>query len=122
MPTFKGFKSPVVGNTKILYDIDLINADLMNHFMTMKGERVMDADYGFIGWDMLFDLKTQYNKVLLENDVVRIIATEPRVQMIDMQVQEYEHGFTVAVVLEYHNIGTDRLEIAFDESMVEKQR
>lgn len=122
MPTFKGFKSPVVGNTKILYDIDLINADLMNHFMTMKGERVMDADYGFIGWDMLFDLKTQYNKVLLENDVVRIIATEPRVQMIDMQVQEYEHGFTVSVVLEYHNIGTDRLEIAFDESMVEKQR
>ena len=43
--TFKGFASPIVGKTQVLYDVELVKKDLINHFNTKKGERVMDVDY-----------------------------------------------------------------------------
>jgi len=40
---FKGFASPIVGKTQVLFDIDIVRQDLLNHFNTRKGERVMDV-------------------------------------------------------------------------------
>ena len=42
------------GITK-LYDFDLIKQDIINHFHTRKGERVMNPTFGTIIWDVIFD-------------------------------------------------------------------
>ena len=99
MPTFIGFGSYETGPVRLLHDNDLIKKDLLNHFMTHKGERVMDMNYGFIGWDLIFELQQPGVKSLLENDARRIIGTEPRVAEKTITVTEEQNGYVVSVEL-----------------------
>ena len=48
---YKGFSSldQTTSNSK-LYDFDLIKQDIINHFNTRKGERVMNPTFGSIIW------------------------------------------------------------------------
>ena len=92
MAKFQGFKSPTVGPVEVLYDAELVQADLLNHFYTMKGERVMDAEYGFIGWDLIFELKTPGVKDRIEQDARRIVQSDPRVVESGINVIEEENA------------------------------
>lgn len=122
MPTFIGFHSPTTGPATVLYDVDLVKQDLLNHFMTQKGERVMDSDYGFIGWDLMFELKRPGTKELLEQDARRIIATDPRVEIRSFNLTEQENGFTVEIRLLFVVLDTvDVLRINFDQNMIDDQ-
>lgn len=119
MAVFTGFASGPTGNTKVLHDIDLIKQDLMNQFNTMKGERLMDSEYGFIGWDLIFELKVPGTKKVLEDDCRRIILSDPRVTEQDINIIEEEHGFTVSINLVYNEFAVaDTLVMFFDQSMV----
>lgn len=122
MTTFIGFHSPATGAMQELYDIALVKQDLLNHFMTHKGERVMEADYGFIGWDLIFELKLPGTRDLIEQDARRIVQTEPRVTERQIDVIEEEHGFTVNIYLYFHVLdSTDVLSIFFDADRVSDQ-
>lgn len=112
---FKGFSTPVVGRTETLYDSELVRQDLMNHFNTKKGERAMDADYGFIAWDLLFELDG-YNTInLLEADARRIIELDPRLRLKNLQISRIEYGYQMSIVLEYVMLNTvEELSIIFD--------
>lgn len=110
---FKGFHSS--DQTEYLYDIDLIKRDLLNQFNTTKGERIMDTSYGFIGWDMLFELQNDYNEYALETDVTRIVESEPRVKLIGMSITKVEYGFTILVNLDYMSLGVDELFMTFSK-------
>lgn len=123
MPTFIGFGSPERGPVKVLYDIELVKQDLLNHFMTQKGERVMDASYGFIGWDLMFELKQAGIKDIIEQDARRIIQTDPRVTEQNINVIEDEHGFTVTADLYYVFLDTvGSLSMFFDADRVSDQQ
>ncbi|AFC21682.1 base plate protein [Cronobacter phage vB_CsaM_GAP32] len=112
---FKGFSSPIVGKTKVLFDVELVKQDLMNHFNTRKGERVMDVDYGFIGWDLLFELDRPGNAQLLEADARNIVAQDPRLQLLSIQVQSVEYGYQVDMRLRYVQLETvEDLSLVFD--------
>lgn len=118
---YKGFASPVVGRTEVLYDIELVKRDLLNHFNTRKGERAMDSDYGFVGWDLLFELDVYSNKQLLEADARRIVATDPRVSLQFIEVLSTENGFRVNIFLYYVELDTEeQLFIEFDRLANEK--
>ena len=97
-----------------LYDIELIKRDLLNQFMTRKGERVMNPDFGSIIWSMLFEPFTENNKQIIIEDVKRIISEEPRVNLVDLNVEESEHGITVDALLNYQPFNlTDSLYALF---------
>lgn len=112
---FKGFHSPIQGRTKKLYDIEIVNQGLRNHFNTKKGERVMDADYGFIGWDLIFELDNPNVSQALDDDARRIIALEPRVELLSINVQNIEYGYKMSILLNYIHLDTvDELTMVFD--------
>lgn len=112
---FKGFASPIVGKTNVLFDVDLVRQDLINHFNTRKGERVMDVDYGFIGWDLLFELDRPGNAQLLEADARNIVAQDPRLQLLSIEVQSVEYGYQILMALRYVQLETvEELSLTFD--------
>ena len=112
---FKGFSSPVVGKTQVLYDVDIVRQDLLNHFNTRKGERVMDVDYGFIGWDLLFEIDRPGNSQLIEADVRSIVAMDPRLLLLSVTVSSVEYGYRVDLVLQYVQLETvEDLQLVFD--------
>ncbi|WP_416469897.1 GPW/gp25 family protein [Salmonella enterica] len=118
---FKGFSSPVVGRTKVLYDEELVKQDLLNHFNTRKGERAFDAEYGFIGWDLVFELDEPSVKQALDDDARRIIAQEPRVDLQYLEVSNTEYGYIIDISLHYVELETvEDLQIVFDRRTNEK--
>jgi len=119
--TFKGFSSPVVGLTRVLYDEELVKQDLLNHFNTRKGERAFDAEYGFIGWDLVFELDQPSVKQALDDDARRIVSQDPRVELQYLQVQNTEYGYIINISLYYVQLETvEELRIVFDRRTNEK--
>jgi phage baseplate assembly protein W len=113
--TFKGFASPIVGKTQVLYDVELVKKDLINHFNTKKGERVMDVDYGFIGWDLLFEVDRPGNAQLLEADARNIVSQDPRLQLLSIQVLNVDYGYRIDMVLRYVQLNSvEELSLVFD--------
>lgn len=118
---FKGFSSPVVGKTRVLYDIPLVKQDLVNHFNTRKGERVMDSEYGFIGWDLIFELDNSGVMQELEQDARRIVQMEPRVDLVDIVVESVSRGYKITILLNYVQLNTvDTLFLVFDDRSAER--
>lgn len=118
---FKGFSSPIVGLSKVLYDQDLVKQDLLNHFNTRKGERAFDAEYGFIGWDLVFDLDSPSVKQALDDDARRIINEEPRVRVEYLEVLNSEYGYIIDIALYYVQLDSvEELQIVFDRRTNEK--
>lgn len=119
--TFKGFASPVVGLTKVLYDEELVKRDLLNHFNTRKGERAFDAEYGFIGWDLVFELDQPSVKQALDDDARRIVSEDPRVELQYLEVQNTEYGYIINISLYYVQLDSEEdLVIVFDRRTNEK--
>lgn len=84
-----------------LYDIELVKRDLQNHFMTSLGERVMKPNFGSIIWDLLFEPFTETVRQQIIADVQRVIKSDPRVELINLNVTNEEYGITVEAVLQY---------------------
>ena len=80
---FKGFST--THTSKPPFDtvgIECIKIDLMNEFNTNKGERAMMPNYGSIIQSIIHDPLDQISKNELMGDVERIIAGDPRVDLI----------------------------------------
>lgn len=105
------------GITK-LYDFDLIKQDIINHFHTRKGERVMNPTFGTIIWDVIFDPFTDDVKEAIANDVTAICNADPRVVPILLDINEQEYGMLLEITLKA--VGTDQtasMKLAFDKKL-----
>lgn len=99
-------------------DSDLVRINLMNQFMTRKGERLMLPRFGSIIWEMLFEPFTESVRAAIIEDSVRIIREEPRVNLVNLDVQEEPYGLTLDMTVEY--VGQDLVEtlaIRFDRDL-----
>ena len=120
---FVGFSTinETIGNFK-KYDIDLIKTDLLNHFYTKKGERVMQPEFGTIIWDLLFDPFTEEIAGQIRGDIERILDSEPRVSAESISLIEEDYGFTVVIDLLYRPFDVvDVLEVIFDRNLLERE-
>ncbi len=103
-----------------LIDFDLVKVDLLNHFNTRKGERVMLPEFGTVIYDLLMDPLDDMTKDLLREDVIRIIKSDPRVEMVDLIITELEHVILLEVELLYLPNGvTETIAIQFDIELQE---
>lgn len=115
---YVGFSSldPTTSNSK-LYDFDLIKQDIINHFNTRKGERVMNPTFGTIIWDMLMEPLTQQVKELLNQDIIQICNYDPRVTPVQINLVEYPAGYIIELTLALK--GTDQssnMRLTFDQN------
>lgn len=76
----------------------------------------MNSDYGFIGWDLIFDHQNPSNARLLENDARRIIQMDPRVEEQSITVSEIKYGYQVSILLYFKVLDTvDELLLTFTD-------
>ena len=88
-PLYRGFSSKGqrnIINTKKT-DIDLVKADLLNHFNTRIGERVARPGFGSIIHDLLFDLSDDRTEGLVLADANRIFDSDPRVIPLSVEAR-----------------------------------
>lgn len=115
---YRGFSTvnQTFGNFK-LYDIELIQQDLLNQLNVRKGERVMRPNYGTIIWNALFEPLTDELKFTLAKDIESIINSEPRVVANRITVTEYQQGIQFDIELTYieYNVN-QQLGLKFDQS------
>lgn len=83
------------------YDIELIKRDLMNHFQTRIGERVMRPDFGCRIWDWLMEPMTPLLREMIVNETIRVCQTDARVALQDVRVLEFENGIRIECTLNY---------------------
>jgi phage baseplate assembly protein W len=115
---YKGFSSldQTTSNSK-LYDFDLIKQDIINHFNTRKGERLMNPNFGSIIWDLLMEPLTQQVKEALNKDIVDICNYDTRVIPTQISLVEYPSGYIIELTLVIK--GTDQssnMRLAFDQA------
>lgn len=116
---YKGFSTvdATTFNTK-LYDYDLIKQDIINHFNTRQGERVMNPTFGTIIWNVIYDPLTDQLKQAVVEDVNRILQYDPRVVPVQVNLTETDYGLQLEATLSY--VGkdqTDVLRLAFDKEI-----
>lgn len=116
--TYKGF-STVSAETEnfALYDFQLIQQDLLNHFHVRQGERLMNPAFGTIIWDILFEPLTEQLKDLVAENVNSIINYDPRISASEVTVTQYESGLQIECVLTYlpYNI-SQSMQLRFDQA------
>jgi phage baseplate assembly protein W len=115
---YKGF-STVSSDTDnfSLYDFQLIQQDLLNHFNVRQGERLMNPEFGTIIWDLLFEPLTEELKEIVIQNVNQIINYDPRISATQVIVTQYETGLQIECVLTYlpYNI-SQSMRIQFDQT------
>jgi phage baseplate assembly protein W len=114
---FVGFSTVGASRTGAwrLYDVPLVRRDLLNHFATRVGERVMRPNWGCRIWDMLMEPMTPMLREAVVSEAVRICEEDTRVVVTDVRVEEVPDGLAVAIDLLYRTTGTpDSLYVAFE--------
>jgi len=114
---YVGFSSLDLANTTSkLYDFDLIKQDILNHFNTRKGERLMNPMFGTIIWDLLMEPLTPQTKEVLNKDIISICSYDPRVIPTKINLTEYPTGYIIELTLKLK--GTDQhsnMRLTFDQ-------
>jgi phage baseplate assembly protein W len=108
MATYIGYSTVNSTNgNRVLVDKDLAVRDLLNHFYTRKGERVMNPTFGCSIWDILFDPLDPITEGIVKKDVIRIIDSDPRWIFQDLRLEKpNDHTLNVRVQLLYDDTGT----------------
>lgn len=108
------------GKVQQFADLDLIKRDLLNHFYTKRGERVMMPDYGCALWDLLFEPFDEAVKDSIIEECTNVVNSDTRVQLENITVSELDQGFIVQMDLLYVPYGVvDTFSLEFDQRMAE---
>lgn len=100
---FTGFSTQgaEVTGVRILYDIDLCKQDLLNHFNTRFGERVMRPDFGCHIWEWLMEPLTDSMVDMIAAEATRVVEYDTRCTIVDVQVTQVESGVTVQITASF---------------------
>jgi len=113
---YKGFST--IDNKKWkLTDIELIKRDLLNHFYTRKGERLMMPNFGSGLWELTFEQMTPELREAIISDATDIVTSDPRVSIESIDIVEYEHGFEIRMYLLFNTLDvSDQMFLQFNTS------
>ncbi len=99
-PYFVGFNT--VGQPTPPYsltNVEIVKRDINNQFATPLGARVMLPIFGTRIYDYLFDPFDEYTKNAIIEDAVRVIQSEPRVELISIDVYQQDQALNIVMVL-----------------------
>jgi phage baseplate assembly protein W len=120
---FKGFSTIDKKRAPFtLTDTDLIKRDLLNHFYTKKGERIMRPNFGCIIWDMLMEQDSPALQEEIREDIERIVELDPRVTLENTILYINDQTIRAEVVLKYYNLDqADTLYLEFNKRNAEAE-
>lgn len=99
-PYFVGFNTVDQPNPPYsLTNVNLVKRDILNHFATPLGSRVMLPGFGTNIYNMLFDPFDEYTKGAIIEDAVRVVQSEPRVELISIDAYQEDQALNVVMVL-----------------------
>lgn len=99
---FKGFST--VNKVRAPYtltDAELVKRDLLNHFYTKLGERIMRPTFGSVIWDYLMEPQTPDLEEIIKEDIERIVGTDPRAELIDVNILILDHAIQAEIKIKY---------------------
>lgn len=99
---FKGFST--VNKVRAPYtltDAELVKRDLLNHFYTKLGERIMRPTFGSVIWDYLMEPQTPDLEEIIKEDIERIVGSDPRAELIDVNILILDHAIQAEVKIKY---------------------
>ena len=100
---------PVTGDITRRYDDDAIKQSVKNLLLTRNFERPFHSEIGSPIRQLLFDLPGPMFNVMLKRAVIDVINNfEPRVNIIDVRVDDYSDANEVYVTLEFTIVNTER--------------
>jgi phage baseplate assembly protein W len=116
---YKGFSTVNPSNQgSKLYDFDIIKQDILNHFNTRKGQRVMNPTFGTIIWDLIMEPLTPQIRDLLTQDINDIANFDPRVYPTAISINEFEKGYLVELALSMRSTDqSSTLRLIFDQKV-----
>ena len=115
--TYRGFSTLVNKKKYSLTDYALAKQDLMNYFYIRKGEKLMQPTFGTIICDQLFEPLNETTRDLISNDIKRIAAYDPRLQMNNVTITEEQNGLMVQLTLTYiPSDQTETISLNFDRA------
>jgi phage baseplate assembly protein W len=101
----------------VLYDLELIKQDLINHFHIRQGEKLENPTFGTIIWDVLYDPLTDQLKEVITENITTIINSDPRIVVDQITVDSFESGIQIECDLTYlpYNI-SESMRFSFDQN------
>ena len=116
---YKGFSTVNPDNRgSNLYDFNLIKQNILNHLNTRKGQRVMNPKFGTIIWDILMEPLTLQVRNALTKDIEEIFTFDPRVYPTQIQINEYEQGYVIDIILVMKNTNqSETIKLTFDQKI-----
>lgn len=114
-PFFVGFNTVNQPNPPYsLTNLELVKRDILNHFATPMGARLMLPNFGTRIFDLLFDPFDEYTRNAIIEDAVRVISEEPRVQLVSVDVFQEDQALNVIMVVLFKPESvTDNLFVTF---------
>ena len=118
---YKGFST--VNKIRAPYtltDAELVKTDLLNELNTRQGERVMRPTFGTRIFDILMNPLDELVVQEVEDDVIRIVNKDPRVELQTVKTDVLDHTIRCAVQLRIlPRLSEDELFIEYARSDVE---
>lgn len=117
---FIGFSTsaPLAGNKRQwrLFDVELIQRDLLNHFNTRVGQRIGRPTFGCRIWQYLMEQRTPDVVEQIQEEIERVVRFDPRITYEGVDLVETDRGIMATVHLS-NNLtkGSWDFEINFDE-------
>lgn len=114
---FKGFstRDSHITRQRSFSDIELIRHDLLNHFHTRVGERVMRPTWGCRIWDYVMEPMTLTTRDEISAEARRVCESDSRVRLTGINVSGDDHSVVVEISLIYVPYGlADTFSISFD--------
>jgi phage baseplate assembly protein W len=99
-PYFVGFNT--VGQPNPPYsmtNVELVKRDINNHFATPMGSRVMLPNFGTRIYEYLFDPFDEYTKNAIIEDAVRVVQSDPRVSLVNIEVFQEDQALNIVMIL-----------------------
>ncbi len=105
---FKGFSTvDKVRAPYTLTDADLVKRDLLNHFYTRIGERIMRPTFGSVIWDYLMEPEDPRTQEIIKDDIERIVNSDPRVEHQDTTLLILDHTIQAEVKIKYKLLNSE---------------
>ena len=98
---YKGFSTFNRDKKFRVIDFELVKQNLYNHFNIRKGEKLMQPNFGSNIWNMLFEPLTEETRQVIVDDVRAVAGYDPRVNVSNVLVTQFDHGIQLVVELSY---------------------
>ena len=107
--TFIGFNTQNQFKKFTLTGFDLIKRDLLNAFNIKQGQLPGRPGYGTVLWDYLFENQVEELQNNINQEIQRMVAQDPRIQVASIQVFPQQNG--ILIQLQVQTVASTTAEI-----------